>query len=65
MTAETVDRMLRGWDPVVYRKVRRQAQARELTMSEYLSRLVKLHEAILASEQHESLDGFGLGRVSD
>jgi hypothetical protein len=65
MTAETVDRMLRGIDVQTYARIKRAAQARGIHMAEYVSRLVKLHEVILASEQHEALEEYGLGRVSD
>ena len=57
--------MLRGFDPAAYARLKRAAQARGITMAEYVSRLVQLHDAILASTQHDSLEAFGLDRVTD
>jgi hypothetical protein len=63
--ARFVDVFVRAWERTSYARAKRAASARGLTVAAYISRLVKLHEAILASSQHESLEDYGLGRVND
>lgn len=64
-TVPTTDRMLRKFSVTGYARLKRAAQARGLTMAQYVEKLVQLHDAILASEQASALEEYGLGRVSD